>query len=144
MEGLMDQAQRLAETDNEQERKKLIDGLRDLSYSIETPDDTMQRIMYMRWQFHDWPNYKCREILQNIISSMAPESVILLDEMILPDSGVHYQSTQTDLTMMASCASIERTKSMWADLLDSVGLKVEKALIYTPSIYETVMTVVRE
>ena len=43
----MDQAKRSAETVNEQERKKLIDGLRDLSYSIETPDDTMHRIMYM-------------------------------------------------------------------------------------------------
>ena len=98
----------------------------------------------MRAVLHDWPDHKCREILQNVIPSMAPESVILLDEMVLPDSGVHYQSTQIDLTMMASCASIERTKSMWADLLDSVGLKIEKALTYTPSIYETVMTVLRK
>ena len=47
MEDLMDEAKRLAENVNEQERKKLIDGLRDLSYSIETPDDTMNRIMYL-------------------------------------------------------------------------------------------------
>ena len=47
MEALMDQAKHLADTVSEQERKKLIDGFRDLSYSIETPYDTMQRIMYM-------------------------------------------------------------------------------------------------
>ena len=47
MEAIIDQAKRLAGNVSEQERKKLIDGLRDLSYSLETPDDTMQRIMYM-------------------------------------------------------------------------------------------------
>ena len=43
----MEQAKRLANNLSEQEREKLIDALRDLSYSLETPDDTMQRIMYM-------------------------------------------------------------------------------------------------
>lgn len=47
MEAIADQAKRLAGNVSEQERKKLIDGLRDLSYSLETPDDTMQRIMYL-------------------------------------------------------------------------------------------------
>ena len=46
MEAVMNQAKRLAETVSEKERKKLIDGLRDLSYSLETPDDTIQRIMF--------------------------------------------------------------------------------------------------
>ena len=97
----------------------------------------------MRAILHDWPDHKCREILQNIIPSMAPESVILLDEMVLPDSGVHCHATQINLTMMASLASIERTKAIWADLLDSVGLKIEKALTYTPPICKTVIAVVR-
>ena len=47
MEDLMDQAQLLAEKVNKQERKKLINGLRDLSYSIETLDDTINRIIYL-------------------------------------------------------------------------------------------------
>lgn len=98
----------------------------------------------MRAILHDWPDHKCRQILQNIIPAMGPDSAILLDEMVLPDSGVHYQSTQIDLTMMAALASIERTKSMWADLLDSVGLKIQKVLTYTPSVYESIITVVRK
>ena len=98
----------------------------------------------MRAVLHDWPDYKCHEILQNIIPSMAPESVILLDEMVLPNSSVHYHATQIDLTLMASLASIECTKAMLAELLDLVGLKIKKALTYIPTIYETVMTVVRK
>ena len=47
METVIDQAKRLANSASEVERKKLIDGLRDLSYSLETPDDTMQRVMYL-------------------------------------------------------------------------------------------------
>lgn len=102
------------------------------------------RFYYMRAILHDWPDHKCREILQNIIPAMGPDSAILLDEMVLPDTHVHWQSTQIDITMMATLASIERTKTMWADLLDSVGLKIEKVLTYTPSVYESIMTVVRK
>ena len=47
MEAVIDQAKRVASNVNEVERKKLIDGLRDLSYSLEAPDDTMQRVMYL-------------------------------------------------------------------------------------------------
>jgi demethylsterigmatocystin 6-O-methyltransferase len=47
MEAIIDQAKRVASNANENERKKIIDDLRDLSYSLETPDDTSQRIMYL-------------------------------------------------------------------------------------------------
>lgn len=47
MEAIIDQAKLLADNVSEQERKKLIDGLRDLSYSLETPNDTIHRLMYM-------------------------------------------------------------------------------------------------
>ena len=75
---------------------------------------------------------------------MGPESVILLDEMVLPDCKAHWQTTQIDLTMMAVHASIERTKAQWAHLMDSVDLKIAEVYTYTPSIYESIMTVVRK
>lgn len=75
---------------------------------------------------------------------MGPDSVILIDEMILPDRNVHWHSTQIDLTMMAALASVERTQTHWAKLLDSVGLKVANTYVYTPSLYESIMTVVHK
>lgn len=75
---------------------------------------------------------------------MGPDSVILLDEMVLPDAKVHWQSTQIDLTMMAALASIERTRTQWAKLLESVGLEIAAIRTYTPSIDESIMTVVRK
>lgn len=47
MEAVIDQVKRMASNANEVERKKIIDGLRDLSYSLETPDDTLQRVIYL-------------------------------------------------------------------------------------------------
>ena len=75
---------------------------------------------------------------------MGPDSTILIDEMVLPDSHVHWHATQIDLTMMAALASIERTETTWAALLDSVELKVEKIYTYTPTINESIMKVVRK
>lgn len=83
-------------------------------------------------------------MLGHIMAAMGPDSVILLDEMVLPDTEVHWQCTQVDLTMMAGLASWERTHSQWAELLGSIGLKIAKTYTYTPSVYESVMHVVRE
>lgn len=58
---------------------------------------------------HDWSNNKCRDILNNIIPAIDPDSVILIDEMVLPDRNVHWHSTQIDLTMMVALAAVERT-----------------------------------
>ena len=39
-------AKTLTKENDEAERKKLLDTLRDVAYSIESPEDTMQRIMF--------------------------------------------------------------------------------------------------
>lgn len=100
------------------------------------------KFYYMRAVLHDWPDEKCRIILQNIIPAMDKKSVILLDEMVLPDTDVHWHATQIDMTMMGSLAAVERTHAQWTSLLDSVGLKITNIYTYTPSIYESVMAVV--
>lgn len=73
---------------------------------------------------------------------MGKDSVLLIDEMVLPDTDVDWQATSIDLTMMCACGSRERTEKQWKALLDSVGLKVLKKLTYKPSVYESVMAAV--
>lgn len=75
---------------------------------------------------------------------MGTDSLLLIDEMLLPDAEVHWHVTQIDLTMMSALASIERTQMQWAALLDSAGLRITKTYTYTPSVYESVMVVVRK
>ena len=47
METVVTEVKRLAGNVNEATRKQMIDQLRELSYSLETPDDTLQRVMYL-------------------------------------------------------------------------------------------------
>ncbi|PQE17433.1 hypothetical protein CJF32_00008665 [Rutstroemia sp. NJR-2017a WRK4] len=65
--------------------------------------------------------------------AMDKDSLILLDEMVLPNEGVDRFATQTDLTMLAAFGSSERTESQWCKLLEEVGLKVRRILTYTHS-----------
>lgn len=96
----------------------------------------------MRGVLHDFPDDKCRFILQNTIGAMDKDSLILIDDMVLPDTNAHWQATQVDLTMMSALASMERTQIQWQALLKSVGLKIIKTYVYTPGLYESVIVTV--
>ncbi len=72
---------------------------------------------------------------------MAPDSILLLDEFVLPETGVHADAAAMDLTMMAACASMERTKSQWQTELSRAGLKLTRTFAYMPGTYESVMEV---
>lgn len=53
-------------------------------------------------------------------------SKVLIDEIVVPDSGAGWSTTSADYLMMALGAVRERTEREWYDLLDSVGLKIVK------------------
>ena len=91
---------------------------------------------------HDWPDHKCREILRNTKAAMGKDSVLLVDEMVLPDIGVHSHVTSIDIEMMCAFASQERTKSQWDELFAMEGLKRIRTWVYNLSHYESVMKVV--
>jgi demethylsterigmatocystin 6-O-methyltransferase len=64
---------------------------------------------------------------------MNESSIILLDEMALPNQKVDWFATQTDITMLTAFGSMERTEAQWHKLLESVGLKVQRICTYTHS-----------
>ena len=47
MEDVINSVKRLASNTDDAGRKEIYDRLQELSQSIETPDDTLQRLMYM-------------------------------------------------------------------------------------------------
>jgi demethylsterigmatocystin 6-O-methyltransferase len=49
---------------------------------------------------HDWDDEKSLEILKNLVPAMGPDSLILIDEMVLPNTGVHWWSAWMDLHML--------------------------------------------
>ncbi|KAF2174812.1 S-adenosyl-L-methionine-dependent methyltransferase [Zopfia rhizophila CBS 207.26] len=118
-------------------------GVEVMTYDFMTPQPIKgAKFYYLRAVLHDWPDEKCRVILKNTIDASAPDSVILIDDIVTPNKGVNWQVTQIDLTMMVVCAAMERTETQWQNLFDSIGLKIVKRFVYTPSMYETVTAVV--
>ena len=75
------------------------------------------------------------------MSAMSKDSIILLDEWVLPQTGVRTFAAGMDLTMMAAFASMERTEAQWRTLIDSVGLRLVKLYTYNSLSYESVMDV---
>ncbi|KAI9655761.1 MAG: hypothetical protein M1821_005196 [Bathelium mastoideum] len=97
------------------------------------------KIYYMRNIIHDWPDEKAVVILRNTIAAMAPDSVILIDDMVTPNQGARWETTQLDLTMMTCLASLERTYDQWYELAAKAGLKIVKMHMYTYSLQDHII-----
>jgi hypothetical protein len=99
------------------------------------------KLYFTRGVCHNHPDHKVKLLLQNIKAAMAPDSVLLLDEWVLPETGVSSYASSMDLVMMASFAALERTEAQWQQLLSEVGLKLVKTYPYNPVSYEAVMDI---
>jgi len=72
---------------------------------------------------------------------MGEGSLILIDDMVLPDIKASWQATQIDLTMMTALGSLERTLEQWQTLLKAAGLKIVKIYQYNVSVHDSVIAV---
>jgi demethylsterigmatocystin 6-O-methyltransferase len=98
----------------------------------------------MRNILHDWPDNECVTILKNTAAALAPDSVILIDEMVLPDTGAHFHATQQDIALMSTLAAMERTREHWNSLVKKAGLKITNICTYTVSLRESIIEMVKE
>jgi hypothetical protein len=73
---------------------------------------------------------------------MSSESILLIDEMVIPDTGASRFASQLDITMMATFNSCERTNSQWRKLLAEVGLEIKEAYSYDSEMEYTILEVV--
>ncbi|KAL2857021.1 hypothetical protein BJX68DRAFT_263544 [Aspergillus pseudodeflectus] len=74
----------------------------------------------------NYPDSKAVLILQNIVAAMGPDSVILINDMVLPNSGAHWHVTQVDSAMMTMLAALERTHQQWLELMEKAGLRINR------------------
>ncbi|KAL2131432.1 hypothetical protein VTI74DRAFT_5122 [Chaetomium olivicolor] len=102
---------------------------------------TGARLYYLRHILHDWPDAACVKILQNIIPAMGPDSRIIIDELVMPEMGVPWQSAYLDLLMMNTLGGVERTKPEWEALLHQAGLKILEIYQYDSKMQCVIVTV---
>ncbi|KAM7191679.1 S-adenosyl-L-methionine-dependent methyltransferase [Rhypophila sp. PSN 637] len=99
------------------------------------------KFYFMRGVPHNHPPHKVKILFANIKAAMAPDSVLLVDETVLPDTGVGFVAASIDLTMLGAFASMERTEAEWRELAESVGLELVKTYPYNEIDNECVMDI---
>ncbi|KAJ9614054.1 hypothetical protein H2200_002190 [Cladophialophora chaetospira] len=118
-----------------QDLPNVIEGITDLEdrivrmpYDFFTPQPVKDaRAYYFRSIFHDWDDFNCRKILENLKPAMKRGfSKLLINDWVLPDQGAPLYPCMLDINMMAAFSSMERTEAQWTSLLDSVGFRIVK------------------
>ncbi|KAJ5610647.1 hypothetical protein N7510_007366 [Penicillium lagena] len=103
---------------------------------------TGAKFYYMRRIMHDWCDDDASKILLNVAAAMGPDSRILIDEVVLPRTGAHWQATMADIAMMAASAGKERSVPQWNALCERSGLRVEQIHTYEPVTYTSILVLV--
>ncbi|KAI1379800.1 S-adenosyl-L-methionine-dependent methyltransferase [Hypoxylon crocopeplum] len=117
-------------------------GVENMAYNMFEPQPVIgAKFYHLRAVFHNHPPHKVRMLLETIKAAMKPESVLLVDEMVLPEENVNYMAASIDMTILAAFASMERTEAQWTTLFEDVGLRMVRTYTYSPLTYETVMDV---
>lgn len=99
------------------------------------------KLYYLRHVLHDWPDAECIRILRNVIPVMGPDSCLIIDEVVLPETAVPWQAAFMDLLMMNNLAGVERTRAEWESLMEQAGLKIVEVHQYDPKMQSVIVTV---
>lgn len=75
---------------------------------------------------------------------MTENSVILIDEMVLPEKGSPWRAAALDMEMLACLAATERSESDWLRVIDDSGLKIVKKVQYTVQCNDCILVLQRK
>ncbi|KZL81490.1 o-methyltransferase [Colletotrichum incanum] len=79
---------------------------------------------WLRWVMHDYGDEACKNILRLVSSAMADDSRVLIHDHIL-DSPPSVLNAMTDYMVLA-VGGKERNSQQWHDLVESVGLRINR------------------
>lgn len=99
------------------------------------------KFYHMRGVLHNHPPHRVRLLLKRIKSAMTEESILLVEEMIIPEKGVHSDAASIDITMLAAVAGKERTEAQWRETFREAKLELVRTYTYNAVSYESVMDV---
>ncbi|KAI0479727.1 S-adenosyl-L-methionine-dependent methyltransferase [Xylaria cf. heliscus] len=109
-------------------------------YDMFTPEPIKgARAYYMRKILHSFADEKCLDILANIKPALTKESVIIIDETVLPERGAKPRGAQHDIEVLMSVGAKERTKHEWEQMLNEAGLNLREVLTYDADYDECVI-----
>ncbi|CAG9972466.1 unnamed protein product [Clonostachys byssicola] len=117
-----------------------MDGIDAQTYDFWGPQQLKgARAYYLRNVLHDFPPHKAKEILTNIKAGMTEQSVILIDEMVLPEIATPWRAASLDMDMLACLAGVERSAKEWGEIFEAVGLELVRTVQYTVQCNDCIM-----
>ena len=87
------------------------------------------------------PSRRVKLLLNNIISTIDPGSIIPLNEMVLAEIAVSSYAEGMGLTTMAAFTSMERSDAQWRKIFADVGLGLAQTYPYNPLSHKSVINV---
>ncbi|KAL8949022.1 MAG: hypothetical protein Q9222_004831 [Ikaeria aurantiellina] len=99
---------------------------------------------YIRPILHDWPDAQCIAILHNLAAAMSRTSRVLVDEIVLPESGVRWPAAMADMVMGILFGGKERTEEQWGMLARESGLRLEHDYLYNETQYSSILVLAKE
>lgn len=135
--------QDLQETIDLVKQKGVPTGVEVLGHNFFEPQPIKgSKFYYYRNIFHDYPDVRVLDgLLPNLLPAMGSDSVLLIDDKVLPNKGVHRHAAMLDIAMVAQTGSLERTLSQWQTILGDGGCKILDIVTYT-SEYDSILIVV--
>ncbi|KAL7651438.1 hypothetical protein ACMYSQ_011156 [Aspergillus niger] len=108
-------------------KEPLAEGVEAVSYSMfDVQPVRGAKAYYMRTVLHDWPDKQALQALHRVREAMADDSVLLINENTIPETGAPRFNASVDLIMMNMFSSLERTDKQWLSLLERAGFKIVK------------------
>ncbi|KAH8881668.1 S-adenosyl-L-methionine-dependent methyltransferase [Thozetella sp. PMI_491] len=121
-----------------------LDGVRITAHDFFQPQPVRgARFYYLRNILHDWPDDQALIIISHLRDALGPDSQILIDEIVMPDTGAHWHTTSMDFIMMTCLGSRERTVADWHALLEAAGLRILQIHTYLPRREDSIIQVVK-
>ncbi|KAL8716065.1 MAG: hypothetical protein Q9225_006253 [Loekoesia sp. 1 TL-2023] len=99
---------------------------------------------YLRAILHNWTDNEAVQILANIVPAMSADSLVAIDEVVMPDEKAHLWPAGLDLQMYTLFGTMERTASQWDAILDKAGLRAVEVKRYAPVMRTSVIYAARK
>ena len=115
-------------------------GIENMAHDFFEPQPVRgAKFYFMRGVPHNHPPHRVRLLFERVREAMVSDSVLLVDETVLPATDVGFIAASIDLTMLGAFASMERTEAEWRTLAESAGLQLVRTFTYNELEHETVM-----
>ncbi|TKA77206.1 hypothetical protein B0A55_02578 [Friedmanniomyces simplex] len=98
---------------------------------------------YLMNVLHDYPDEKCVTVLQRLRQACAADSLVLIDEMVLPIADGQREQVQPGLRMLSYLTGMERTRAQWENLISRAGLQLRRTYTHETELGDSVIAALR-